>query len=259
VVFEAMVEGWVMATAVEGSPDNVQADAGTLPTVMGKVRRPDPLRIEVARTLKSFIIGGNLPFGTHLVETELAQSLGVSRLPVREALQLLAQDGWVDLRKGFGAFVHTPSAKEVDEVFSVRTVLEAEAARQAAVVIAEGRADEQEIVRLKDVFEEGVKEVEVGHKAAIGDKNSELHFAIVDLTGNSVLGSMVSLIEERVRWYFGAIALRRAPASWEEHAQVIDAILAGDSSRAHDLMAQHCERSRIGLLDMSMSGFAKDD
>jgi hypothetical protein len=59
--------------------------------------------------------------------------LGVSRVPIREALQLLYRDGWVDLRPHQGAFVHEPSVQEVDEVFSVRTLLEVESARLAAM------------------------------------------------------------------------------------------------------------------------------
>ena len=64
--------------------------------------------------------------------------LGVSRVPVREALQLLSQDGWVDLRAGFGTFVHAPTMKEIDDVFRVRAALEAEGAYQAACRVATG-------------------------------------------------------------------------------------------------------------------------
>ena len=70
---------------------------------------------------------GSLPPGHHLVEADIAKKLGVSRIPVREGLQLLARDGWIDLRPRQGAFVHQPTAQEVDDVFCVRTLLEVEA------------------------------------------------------------------------------------------------------------------------------------
>ncbi len=230
-----------------------------LPQGLGRVTRPDPLRVEIAESIKSHILSGELGFGMHLVETELAISLGVSRLPVREALQLLAQGGWVDLRRGFGAFVHTPTTKEVDEVFSVRTVLEAEAARQAALMAANGKVSPENLQRLTQIFHEGLAEVSSGVAGKIIDRNADLHSVIVRLPGNGVLAEMAALIEERVRWYFGAIAIMRAPASWEEHASIVEAIVDGKAERAHQLMAEHCERSRIGLVDLSLSGFLMND
>ncbi len=66
------------------------------------------------------------------MESELAGHLGVSRQPVREALQRLNTEGWVDLRPAQGAFVHEPTEEEADQLLTVRTLLEAEAARLAA-------------------------------------------------------------------------------------------------------------------------------
>jgi DNA-binding GntR family transcriptional regulator len=79
----------------------------------------------VYRSLEELIIFGALKPGQHLVETSLAKQLHVSRAPVREALQLLHRDGWIDLRPRQGAFVHQPTLQEVDETFHVRTLLDA--------------------------------------------------------------------------------------------------------------------------------------
>src|SRR6478752_3378368 len=97
-----------------------------------RVARPTPLRQAVSDALAELIISGTLKSGQHLVESELAEQLGVSRQPVREALQRLHTDGWVDLRPAQGAFVHTPSEDEVDQLLGVRTVLETYSARLAA-------------------------------------------------------------------------------------------------------------------------------
>ena len=251
----------MMAVGLTDSMDSAMHSSSNakLPRGLRRVTRPDPLRVEIAESIKLHIVSGELSFGTHLVETELALALGVSRLPVREALQLLAQDGWVDLRRGLGAFVHAPTVKEVEEVFGVRTVLEAEAAKQAALKVAEGKIDPERLEQLTKIFREGQAEALSGDGIKIVDKNAELHSAIVQLPGNSVLAEMAALIEERVRWFFGAIAITRAPASWEEHALVVEAILEGKADRAYELMAEYCDRSRLGLVDLSYSGFLGND
>ena len=220
---------------------------------MKAVVRPVPLRVEIARTVQELIVRGELACGRHLVEADLAASLGVSRLPVREALQLLSRDRWVDLKSGYGAFVHTPTAREIDEVFSVRTALEAEAAGQAAIRIARAQICKDEQVVLQQLLENGAKDVPKGINNEIVDHNANLHSMIISMSGNQVLAEMTGVIEMRVRWYFSAIAVRRAPASWEEHRALVDAILSGDPKRARDLMAGHCERSRMGLLNLPES------
>src|SRR5918999_2313798 len=96
------------------------------------LKRPVPLRDRIYETLEELIIYGALAPGEHLVEADIAKKLGVSRIPVREALQLLARDGWIDLRPRQGAFVHQPTMSQVDDVFSVRTLLEVESTRLAA-------------------------------------------------------------------------------------------------------------------------------
>jgi DNA-binding GntR family transcriptional regulator len=99
-------------------------DAG----VIRPVQRPVPLRQSVYESLVELVIDGRLRPGQHLVETELARLLGVSRQPVREALHRLEAEGWVDLRPSQGAFVHVPTHHEVDELLDVRELLEAETA-----------------------------------------------------------------------------------------------------------------------------------
>jgi|SRR5680860_87739 len=97
-----------------------------------RLERRVPLRERVYEELEELIVYGRLAPGEHLVEVAVAKRLGVSRIPVREALQLLHRDGWVDLRPRQGAFVHQPTLEEVEDAFSVRTILEVESARLAA-------------------------------------------------------------------------------------------------------------------------------
>src|SRR5262245_58703453 len=115
-----------------------------------RLKRPAPLRESVYEALTEMIIAGTLHPGQHLVEVQLATMLGVSRQPIREALQRLHNEGWVDIRPGFGAMVHIPDEDEVDQLLSARAALESESARLAA-----GRATEEEIKTLRTICQEG--------------------------------------------------------------------------------------------------------
>lgn len=83
------------------------------------VERPAPLRQAVFEALVEMIITRELEPGQHLVEKDLAAALGVSRQPVREALQRMHTEGWVDLRPALGAFVHIPTEAEADQLLSL--------------------------------------------------------------------------------------------------------------------------------------------
>ena len=98
------------ARAVGGAGSAVPA-----PTVRAPLERPAPLREAAYDALVEMIITRELQPGQHLVENELAVQLGVSRQPVREALQRLQSEGWVDLRRALGAFVHVPTDAEADQ------------------------------------------------------------------------------------------------------------------------------------------------
>src|SRR5436309_8509131 len=121
------------------------------------LQRPVPLRQSVYDALIDLIVGGELPPGQHMVETDLARQLGVSRQPIREALHRMEAEGWVDLRPSQGAFVHVPTDSEVDELLDVRALLEAETARLAAVVRGSQapRDHQAQLARLRDICREG--------------------------------------------------------------------------------------------------------
>src|SRR4051795_6489729 len=102
--FSPVSVGKDLMTTISAGPG-----AGAEPAGVRHVKRPTPLRESVYEALTEMIIDGTLERGRHLVEVELAGILGVSRQPVREALQRLNNEGWVDLRPGFGATVHVPA------------------------------------------------------------------------------------------------------------------------------------------------------
>lgn len=204
-----------------------------------RIARPVPLRESVYNAILDMIIDGELRPGQHLVENELAVSLGVSRQPVREALQWLNNEGWVDLRPGLGAFVHAPVPEEADQLLAVRGLLEAESARLAAQ-----HASPDGVEELWGYWRRGTAAVKTDDVPAVVAANAELHAAVTRLSGNNVLVELAAQVARRVSWYYAPLARHRGARSWEEHAALIEAIADGDGERAAEVMRRHTEQTR---------------
>ena len=204
----------------------------------GRVARPEPLRQAVYDALAEMIASGTLEPGQHLVESELAEQLGVSRQPVREALQRLAADGWVELRPAYGAFVHVPTAEEVVQLLGVRSALEAYAAREAAQ-----HATAEQVARLRELQAAGEAALAADDTAALVSANAELHAYLGRISGNRVLAELLTHLDRRVRWYYLPIARPRGAEAWHEHEVLIAAIGDGDPASAERLMRAHTERT----------------
>ncbi|MDH6547588.1 DNA-binding GntR family transcriptional regulator [Streptomyces sp. SAI-117] len=208
---------------------------GTVP----RLERPGPLRDRVYGALLELITTRALQPGQHLVESELAGHLGVSRQPVREALQRLNTEGWVDLRPAQGAFVHEPTDEEADQLLTVRTLLEAEAARLAAA-----NAGSAGVAALEDLCAQGERAVAADDVDAAVALNARLHAKVMELAGNAVLAELAGQVDRRVRWYYTPIARQRGHQSWIEHRELIAAIADRDEQRATAVMRQHTEHTR---------------
>jgi DNA-binding GntR family transcriptional regulator len=203
-----------------------------------RVARPAPLRQAVYDALIELIINGSLEPGRHLAEAELAEHLGVSRQPVREALQRLQTDGWVDLRPAQGAFVHSPTEEEAAQLLSVRAVLETHSARGAAL-----HATEQDVARLWELQEAGIAALAADDARGIVEANAALHGFITELSRNKVLAELILQVDRRVRWYYMPIARPRGKDAWNEHATLINAIAEGDADRSEKLMRRHTQHT----------------
>ncbi|WP_410642524.1 GntR family transcriptional regulator [Amycolatopsis sp. lyj-346] len=208
-------------------------------TAAKRVERPAPLRQVVYEALAELIINRTLEPGQHLVEADLAEYLGVSRQPVREALQRLQSEGWVDLRPAQGAFVHLPTDEEADQLLSVRSVLETHSAKLAA-----GRATAADVFRLRELQQAGLKALAEEDTEGLVAANAALHAFITELSGNQVLAELIGLVDRRVRWYYTPIARPRGQDAWNEHEALIQAISAQDADTAEKIMAKHTERTR---------------
>ncbi|MDD9376368.1 GntR family transcriptional regulator [Streptomyces sp. ZAF1911] len=204
-----------------------------------KLERPGPLRDRVYGALLELITTRALQPGQHLVESELAGHLGVSRQPVREALQRLSTEGWVDLRPAQGAFVHEPTEEEADQLLTVRTLLEAEAARLAAA-----HAGAEAVAALEELCAQGERAVAADDVDTAVALNARLHAKIMELAGNAVLAELAAQVDRRVRWYYTPVARQRGRQSWVEHRELIAAIADRDGEAATAIMRAHTEHTR---------------
>lgn len=202
-----------------------------------------PLRERVRVRLEQMIADGMFEPGQHLVETDLARRLGVSRGPIREALHLLQLQGWVDLRPRQGAFVHQPSAVEIDQFFGVRALLESEAAALAA-----GNATPEAITAMRRAIEAAWEAIDAGDERALMSGNAIFHGHVHKLAGNKVLQELVELLDKRIRWFFSPVAMERAKDAWREHEELVDAIAKGDRGGAAVIIRQHTERTRVAYV-----------
>ncbi|MFC7914628.1 GntR family transcriptional regulator [Streptomyces sp. NPDC057386] len=208
-------------------------------TAMPRLDRPGPLRERVYEALLDLITTRALEPGRHLIESDLAEHLGVSRQPVREALQRLNTEGWVDLRPAQGAYVHEPSEEEADQLLTVRTLLEAEAARLAAL-----NAHSAGIEVLEEIVTDGIRAVQADDIGAAVALNARFHSTIMELAGNTVLAELAARVERRVRWYYTPVARQRGHKSWLEHQALMGAIVTRDADLAARLMRDHTEQTR---------------
>lgn len=234
-------------TTISAGPDSTAGDAAGV----RHVKRPTPLRESVYEALTEMIIDGTLERGRHLVEVELAGMLGVSRQPVREALQRLNNEGWVDLRPGFGAMVHVPAEDEVDQLLAARAALESESARMAA-----RHATKEAVTQLRELCRIGAAAHEEGDIDAAVRTNAELHGLITEMSGNRFLVDFAGQVDRRVRWYYTPVAPARGQASWREHTRLVKAIADGDEDKAAQIMREHTEHTRKAYHDLQAESSA---
>ncbi len=203
------------------------------------------LRHLVYERIEQMIIRGQLKPGDRMPETELAQTLGVSRGPIREALLLLERDGWVEVKPRHGAAVRRRSNREIEELYDARKVLQIHAARLAAELADDdARA---KAVELDEAVKKAARQSDVQH---LIDANSAIHDFLPYMGGNTTIGDLCRAFSRRLRYYtFTPRTPKRAPAVAEEHRAIIAAILERSVSKAGELMRIHVEHNWIAYCE----------
>lgn len=186
------------------------------------------------------ILDGTLTPGERLVEDRLAELLGVSRNPVREAIRALEAEGFVDVPAGRGAFVATLTEAQAAELFAVRLALEPLGARLAA----ENRSPAG-VARLKALLAEAQEPSTGCDLDSLADLHSALHATIFEMTDNAYLTAIAIPMVKRGQWLLRQNSPLHDPEAWSQHHGLIAAIEAGDpelaeaEARHHVLTMRH--------------------
>ena len=205
-----------------------------------------PLREIVSDALRQAIRDGVLPPGERLMEIPLAEELGVSRTPIREAIRILEQEGLVVMIPRRGTYVADMSLKDVTEVFELRSILEELAAELAAERITneEIEALEQHLVEIRNHMNE--KNLDKVVQADI-----LFHEILYKASRNDRLVEMIhNLREQTLRFRTLSMSQTgRLAKTWDEHRQLVEAISDRDVERARQIARIHMEESEKTLLE----------
>lgn len=196
--------------------------------------RHAPLTKLVLAALRDRILSGALAPGERLVEGKLSEELGVSRMPVREALRALASEGIVAIEPRRGATVISFTPEQVQEMVEVRATLEGLNAKLAA-----RRHDPTQIAKLERILADGAKLSSGDDPTRMSALNLEFHDALGNVAANSVLQEIMRSLRERTALIFTAHNRDRMRQNWEEHAAILRAVVAGDAELAALLAARH--------------------
>lgn len=203
-----------------------------------------PLRELVLERLREMLITRTLAPGDHLVEERLAALLGVSRGPVREALQRLHRDGWITLRPRYGAFVNQPTVGQVHEFFEARELVE----RSAAQLAAERCTPEDAAAMLRACDEAEADLRRGASPQQMTAHTARFHRLILESARNHILLEFGEQLSDRSRWFFAPLVSTLAPRAWHEHREVAELIAAGNAAAAAEAMHNHVTMSRDAYL-----------
>ncbi|WP_406446309.1 GntR family transcriptional regulator [Streptomyces sp. NBC_01613] len=199
-----------------------------------KIEPLGAIRERVLASLRQEIIAGSLRPGDRLVERELADRLGVSRVPVREAIRALVAEGFVHFETPRRTVVRRLTPNDVRELFELREALEVYAAGLAA-----SHATPEDLAEVEELLDRAAAATEAADAELITDINSRLHDRIVAMAGNSLLTEALEPVAGRLRW------MTRRNEEWPqllvEHRELYEAIASGDPDRARAHALAHVQ------------------
>ncbi|HSG96080.1 MAG TPA: GntR family transcriptional regulator [Afifellaceae bacterium] len=202
------------------------------------------LAVELADRLRRMIVDGDLEPGGKVPEKALTERFGVSRTPVREALKVLAAEGYIRLIPNRGSVVAELTMEDLEEAFPVIAALEG-----AAGELACGNASDDEIAAIRKLNDTMHAAYEAGDMPRYFELNQKIHAAILAAARNPLLLShhrKVAQLVQRARYQ-----ANRAPARWREavveHDAIIAALEARDGARLGRLMKEHLEHKLEAL------------
>ncbi len=209
-------------------------------------------REHIADMLREAILDGELKPGEALIESDLANVFKVSRAPLREALQVLTTEGLVEVFPYHGTIVRTLTAKDIEELYSLRTVLETFAVQRVIE-----RADTAAVEQLTEIYAAMHQAAMAGDLKSVSREDRSFHTTLIKLSQHDLLLTMWHMVYNRVRQ---VMVLRnqknRDPVQIAaNHVPILDAIAARDLPLAITLIQKHAASAAdLVLEDWEYSG-----
>ena len=228
-------------------PDPAHAPAPAAETAAhGPIRlvQSSSLAMLVQREIERMILAGDLAAGAKLTEASIADHLGVSRGPVREAFRALESSGLVRLEKNRGVFVRQISLREADEIYELRAVLDEFVGRRLAQIVTPAQV--RDLRQIVDRMEKATARNDVDAYLAA---NLAFHDRLVELTGNhKLLVTYRRLVNELHLFRRATLTQGGAlPVSTREHRDIVDRIASGQVAAAGRALHEHVAASRARM------------
>lgn len=213
-------------------------------TALARVKVQTPLPERAYRAIKEAILSLQLEPGAALVENELAAQLGISKIPLREALHQLENEGLVTRIPYKGVYVSRLSLKEAAEITAVRGVLEGLAARLAAK-----RINDEQLAEAERILDEAEHALNEGNKDLCVFRGKEFHDLIIALCGNTELPPLLQVLDDRFhRFRLMSNEVRgRTAQSQCEHRKVLEALKRRDPDAVELAMRHHLASVSVDL------------
>jgi DNA-binding GntR family transcriptional regulator len=206
-----------------------------------------PLRELVFESLREAIISGALHPSERLMEIQLAEEMGVSRTPVREAIRKLELEGLVVMIPRKGAYVAGMSIKDIADVFEIRGALEGLAAE-----LASERATDEELETMERYLIKISEEIDTGDLSKVVETDTDFHSLIYEASRNVRLSQIINNLREQIQ-RFRTTSLSfpgRMKIALEEHRKIVEAVSSRDGELARKLAHEHMENAENAMMNM---------
>ena len=221
----------VKSDSMEQMPDDYWLSVGLDHRSLGQT---------ITERLRDQILINQLKPGERLIADDLALTFGVSRSMIREALLLLATEGFINIVPRKGTFVTQMSAKQANDLFEVRLLLEG----QVASLAAERRTAEN-LRDLRETADFGLAAALAGNVDQLPALNTRFHNLLADTADNDYLTETLSRLSNIIQWVYSRRIIERSTDSWKEHLRIVDAIERMDPAAAKAAAHEHITRAWV--------------
>ena len=206
---------------------------------MFEAKRQPTLSEQAYNQIKDAICQGSVAPGDILSENQIAQQLGMSRTPVREALRALASEGFVEIRNGIGAYVKPLSSKDMEDLYEVRCLLEMQAIKTSIYRISNDEIDD--LTRRFQAIYDACEQGDSPAQGEFSELDWELHSLLVDRCTNNYIKEIVAGNNSNLRRYqsLSVNVLGDVHESARQHLEILRVLRSRDLDKLEEVLYAH--------------------